>query len=379
LKRILVILTAAILVAVFCAYAAPVSADETTGAASTDATPASTEETDGAVFMDGDPTPTPEPTPEPDYISCTTGLHYSKDVGYHPINIQIENSTGARPQSGMSQADIVYECLMEHMSMTRFQCVFNDNLPTTVGPVRSCRIPFVDIAMEYKGILACYGGPTSGLASILPKINEAVSNHDLILAANGLKGYFKYYWRSTSRGAPHNVYTNLAKMKSDLYDNKYIEPVSHFLFGTDADYSKDRSITSIEIQYDTKSFDVKYTYDPAAVNYKRYVGGKSFTDASTRKQITVKNIIVQYARTFLLGTSKGHINIDRVGSGVAEVYVGGKQIQAIWVRPTESDITRFYDKAGNEIQLLPGNTWVQEIPDTWVPKVSDAKVVYYKK
>ena len=50
----------------------------------------------------------------------------------------IENSEKARPQTGLQQADIVYEAMAEG-SITRMLCVFNDQKPVVAGPVRSTR------------------------------------------------------------------------------------------------------------------------------------------------------------------------------------------------------------------------------------------------
>jgi hypothetical protein len=303
----------------------------------------------------------------------------------------MENMPAARPQSGMSKADIVYECLMEGRTMTRFQCVFNDNIPTSVGPVRSCRTPFVLIAEEFKGILVFFGGPqdTGTGADIYPKLYKAKKAGIIQLYTDGWGGTYgtnsKYHifqrlktdTAGNKRVIPHNVYANLENVLP-LFTQP-VEPVSHFQFNADADYSSLVDMTSIEIKYTDSSVDTLYTYDPAAVNYKRFVSGQPFIDAgNNNQQITVKNIIVQYAKITTFGTKKGHLNIALVGSGNADIYVAGKYIKATWKRPTEADITKYYDASGNEVQLLPGNTWVEEIPTYFKPKTTDASIVYYR-
>jgi hypothetical protein len=281
----------------------------------------------------------------------------------------------------MSQADIVYELLMEGRTCTRFQCVFNDNIPAFVGPVRSCRTPFVLVAEEYKGILCHFGGPrnTGTGADIYPKISKARKNGDLQIDCDGWGGTYgtdsKYniYERykadlaGNKRTAPHNVYANLQNVLP-LFTGP-LEPVSHFLFNADADYSPFEDITHIDIRYTgrEKSMDTVYEYDAAAQKYKRSLAGEPFTDALDGQQITVKNIIVQYAATSVYATGHGHLNIQLVGTGKADVFVAGKHIAATWKRPTESDITRYYDENGGEIQLQPGNTWVEVIPTYFTP------------
>jgi hypothetical protein len=376
----LILLACAVMVLTGCSQATPAPAPIPPATDTPAATPSPTPEPTPTPTPTPAPVPTPTPTPTPP-PSLTTGL--PSTGGYHPINVQIENQLPARPQTGMSQADIVYELLMEGKSCTRFQCVYNDNIPAFVGPVRSCRTPFVLVAEEYKGILCHFGGPrgTGTDADIPPKISKARKNGDLLIDCDGWGGRYgtisKYniYKRynadlaGNKRVTPHNVYANLQNVLP-LF-TKPLEPVSHFLFNADADYSSLEDITCVDIRYTGKydAMDTVYEYDPATRKYKRFLAGEPFIDAVDGQQITVKNIIVQYTKTSTYGTKKGHLNIQLVGSGKADVFVAGKHIAATWKRPKESDITRFYDGNGNEVQLQPGNTWVEVIPTYFKPAV----------
>lgn len=323
-------------------------------------TPSPTAEPTPTPTPEPTPTPTPEPTPTPAPPSLTSGLPSGKV--YKPINIQIENQPAARPQAGIGQADIVYEALMEGRSMTRFQCVFNDNLPTNVGPVRSVRLYFVDIAAEYKGILAFFGGPSRTVANIYPKIDKTKSAGNVQVAADGLTNKYGtnsgLYWRVKERPAPHNVYTDLTKMVELL--TQPVPEVSHFVFNSAAAYPDGDSAVSIEVKY--PGVDTRYEYDAALGKYKRFIGKDPFIDANTNEQVAVTNILVQYAKHKGLGTEKGHIDITLIGSGDAEVFVGGKHVKATWKRKDQADITHYYDESGKEIELLPGNTFVQVVP-----------------
>ena len=59
-----------------------------------------------------------------------------------PLAVMVENSTSARPQKGLSKADVVYEALAEG-DITRFVAIFLSN-STQVGPVRSAREYYFD-------------------------------------------------------------------------------------------------------------------------------------------------------------------------------------------------------------------------------------------
>jgi hypothetical protein len=308
------------------------------------------------------PTPTPTPTPPP---SMTTGLPSTK--AYLPICVMIENQPPARKQTaGLGQADIVYESLENGDAMTRFEAVFNDFLPARVGCIRSCRTFYVDIAAEYKSALCFFGGPPSkvGKGSINAKVNKAIHDKLLVIGANGINPpWNKYYKRDKKYPAPHNVFIDINKIAALIKDP--LPPVQHFQFDANATYSGDTA-NYIEIVYNRNMIDVRYVYDPQAGNYKRSQEPKAsipMIDANTQKQITVKNIIVQYAKESYLGNSGQTLNnFTFTGTGTAEVFVAGKHFKATWKRKTLQDITKYYDQSGKEITLLPGNTWVQIVP-----------------
>lgn len=296
----------------------------------------------------------------------TTGLPSGKV--YKPICVMIQNDPHARKQTaGLSQADIVYEVFENGDSMTRFVAVFNDFLPNSVGSIRSSRIYYVDIACEYKSALCFFGGPPAevGKGSINAKVNKALKDKLLVIGANGINPpWNKYYKRNKKYPAPHNVFIDINQIAALIKDP--IKPVSHFQFNAEAVYTGDNA-TSIEIVYNKRIIDVRYTYDPAAGVYLRTQEADKtipMVDANTNKQITVKNVIVQYAKETYLGNSRGTSlnNFTMTGTGEADVFVAGKHIKATWKRPKLDDITKYYDASGKEIELQPGNTWVQVVP-----------------
>jgi hypothetical protein len=325
------------------------SADITTAAATVAATPSPTPSATPTPV----PTPTPTPTAPPDpNFSVTTGLAVKGP--YKPICVMIENMPAARPQKGMGLADIVYEMYVENCSMTRFMCVFNDNIPKEVGPVRSARVYYADIAEEFNGAYCFFGGSQYADASIYKRLKTTT----LQVAVNGIQGkYGKYYWRSKDRKAPHNVYTNLTNITPLITAPPLIK---HFLFSASSVLAGD-DVTKINIPYNKSSINTTYVYDPANKNYKRSVAGKPFMDALTKKQITVTNVIVQNTKLRFTEDFKGHVFIYFIGKGTADIFSGGKHIKATWAKKSTNDPTTYYDESGKEVTLLPGNTWVQVI------------------
>jgi len=80
-----------------------------------------------------------------------------------PFGVVIENFPDARPQSGLSQANIVYEALAEG-GITRFFALFQTQKAPQIGPVRSARTYFNDWAEEWGVVYAHVGGNSDALA-----------------------------------------------------------------------------------------------------------------------------------------------------------------------------------------------------------------------
>ncbi|MGH7233990.1 MAG: DUF3048 domain-containing protein, partial [Candidatus Saccharimonadales bacterium] len=98
--------------------------------------------------------------------STLTGLQVAPSVNQHPITaVMVENTPDARPQSGLSQAGVVFEALAEG-GVTRFMALFQDQLPTYVGPVRSARPYFIDWALGFDAPYAHVGGSPDALSEI---------------------------------------------------------------------------------------------------------------------------------------------------------------------------------------------------------------------
>src|SRR4051812_38776619 len=109
--------------------------------------------------------------------------------------VKIENTPEARPQSGLDQADVVYEQVTEG-GITRFISLFNAQIPDVVGPIRSTRAMDSDVASPLGGVFAFSGGIPQSVALITHAPVAAVDE----TAARGAM------FRDRSQRAPHNLY-----------------------------------------------------------------------------------------------------------------------------------------------------------------------------
>ncbi len=305
------------------------------------------------------PTSTPEPTPtsRPSDMSYTTGQNFDGD--YKPVMVVIENALAARPQTGLQTADVVYEVPVEG-SITRFVCVFSDNVPEGVMPVRSGRAPFLYIQNEWDAAFMHYGGSGSGQSHPAKFTFYGDGLHDKIkIDIDGLKGKWSdYFKRVSSASTPHNVMGN-PKLAQQLYD--YEPQPLNWLFDSGVVYPGE-TVSSINLSFCSNEDDfVSYTYNTETGVYLRFMGGKKFVSAETKEQVHVKNVVVQYS-TYSVDDSK-YKTWKLTGGGKARFYIGGKMVEGTWERKTPEDKTMYYDNNGKQIVLLPGNTWIHICPD----------------
>ncbi len=86
-----------------------------------------------------------------------TGLKTEQKLAKRrPIAVAVNNHPKARPQSGLSKADVVIEALAEGR-ITRFLAIFQSEMPETVGPVRSAREYFVTLSGGFNSIFVHHG------------------------------------------------------------------------------------------------------------------------------------------------------------------------------------------------------------------------------
>lgn len=316
-------------------------------------------------------TPTASKSAEPVYISLTTGQEIAEPT-YHPIMVMIENSSYARPQTNLMQADVIYEAPVE-ATITRFICLFNDTLPTVVGPVRSARIYFLNIQKEWDAVMVHFGGAsTPGVESYIYGSN---TNY-IKVRVDGIKGkYDDYFWRSSDHSAPHNVFSDLTFIKEKLY-NYTPNTRKGWQFEKDTDYADAKTVDRIGIPFVTDDTSkVEFVYNAEEDCFYRYEDGDPFMtvtvtedNSGVKTQVTeqlhVQNLIILYAKVYLIPNDGGRRMAVLTGTGKCDYFIGGQHVTGYWVRDSLDDTTVYYTDDGAEVTFRPGNTWVAIQPNS---------------
>jgi hypothetical protein len=269
----------------------------------------------------------------------------------------IDNYPDAYHQSGMDKAAVVYEGLSEY-GITRFMATYADGLSpaaSQIGPIRSTRVYFAQLAMEYRPIYVHAGGSPDGQA--LVKSTNALIDFE----AGDLPAYA---YRDGKRVAPHNLYTSSELLRQFARDQGVAA------FGSDsvgylynAAAPEGAAVTSIGYYFLDRSSAAGWTWSPRDGVYYRTQRGTAHLDRITGAQLWTNNVVVmQVAGGARAGDDKARIDQNVIGSGAARVFRNGQVVRATWVKDGAAAPLRFYDAAGAEIRFAPGSIWIASIP-----------------
>ncbi len=286
------------------------------------------------------------PKPKP-IFSPLTGIAVTKEESELPVTgIMIENSPDARPQSGLTQAGVVFEAIAEG-GITRFLTLFQEAQPDYVGPVRSVRPYYVDWLQGFDAAIAHAGGSGEALAKIR---NEGVK--DLDQFANS--GPFT---RVSNRYAPHNLYTSLGGL-TDLGKKKGYNTSTFTGFPRKAEApSNAPTARTVDITISGALYNVHYDYDLATNSYKRVLAGKPHVDERSKAQISPK-VVIAIVVPYSISSDRIHSVYGTIGSGKTIVFQDGVAAEGTWEKASSKAQIIFKDAVGKPIALNAGQTWI---------------------
>lgn len=296
----------------------------------------------------------------------------SAEVNPRIVTVMIDNHSDARPQAGIAEAHVVYEVPVEG-SLTRYLAIFdeNDSVPR-IGPVRSARPYFIDVAREYGNPLYLHSGGSPEALSLLKSgiirdINEFA--------------WGSSFWRVSNKNAPHNLFTSssawisiekgLSQLSATFYSPNDWQSWRFMRYGNDEDYaqlalattsvSSSQSNSSVAIRF-AANYTIGWKYDARKQEYFRLIQGVPSVDAFSQP-ILATTILVQQAAVKSLD-SEDRKSIALIGSGKGMAISRGQVVRATWKKASPTDRTRWYDSDGKELVFIPGTVWVEVVPLT---------------
>ena len=301
-----------------------------------------------------------------------------------PLAVMIENHQEARPQSGLSFADVVYESVAEG-GISRFMAVFYCGISggsVSLAPVRSARTYFLPWVLEYDALYNHVGGAGNCDDDTVDERAKALCQIDQwnIKDMDQFGISFPTCYRNYDR-LDHPVATEhtmvcqtdkLFKLASDRgwtnVDSKGVswdKKFEQWKFKDDAnsgDRGTTETISFVAWKGYEKDYGVQWLYDKTANIYKRNNGGVPHKDLETDEQITAKVVVIQFAKEIGPVDDHMHLLYNNIGTGTGLLFEDGKAEKITWEKEDKYSRTKFIGAGGKEIQFTRGQLWIHMLP-----------------
>jgi hypothetical protein len=289
------------------------------------------------------------PPAKPKFYSPLTGVEVADEAAakQEVTGIMIENSEWARPQSGLNDAGVVFEAIAEG-GITRFAALYQQAKPQLIGPVRSVRPYYINWMAAFDATIVHIGGSANALSEVR---NGSYKDADEFFNDD-------YFWRTTDRAAPHNVYTSFEKLDQLNKDKSYTSSTFTGFPRKDDQPPVKPNASSIDINISSAYFNVHYDFDKGCNCYERYVGGEKQLDRETGRNAKPKVVIAMKVPTEIGMEDGMREQMSSLGSGAAYIFQDGTVTEGTWNKPDKKDQIAFKSSQGQEIKLNRGQTWI---------------------
>jgi hypothetical protein len=273
------------------------------------------------------------------------------------LAVKIENTAVARPQTGLDQADVVWETIVE-FDVSRFVAVFHSQVPAEVGPIRSVRPMDPLILAPMHGLLAFSGGQP-GILDLVAASGVQMISHDA-----GAPGMY----RTRDRAAPHNVYGTPQTFWDQADADHQAPPGEQFTFARSADRAAavvgGTPAGTLAFRLSAAS-SPSWTWDAASGTWLRSEGASPATARSGARlsAVNVVSITAPHPATGFGAQGGAAVpTYELVGSGEGVIATGGKTLPVRWQKDAQDAPMRLFTADGKPADLAPGNTWVELVP-----------------
>lgn len=270
------------------------------------------------------------------------------------LAVKIDAVEAARPQTGLNEADVVMEELVEG-GLTRLLALYHSSDPATVGPVRSARGTDLSLLMPLVRPLFASSGAHESYRRAL-----AVSG----VVEVGPDARPDAYRRVEDRAGPHDLFATPSLLR-DATPDVVLSPPSLFRWRAETDPIPGSPLAGIVIDWGATV--VEFRWDASLAGWRRSQDGSDHVD-DQGVLVAPANVVVQFVEYLDSGLRDGNGATVPVAdmdgrSGLAWVLSGGSVVEGTWVKVNATQPARYRDAAGNEVGLTTGRTWVLLAPD----------------
>ena len=312
----------------------------------------------GAFFLSGnkDKIPLVGDVLEPEPATCPlSGAEPRREalLSRPAVAVKIENAAIAYPLSGLEEAEVVFEELVEG-GITRFMAIYHCTDSEKAGPVRSARTVDPAIMTPLTKILAFSGAN----ASVFDALDEA----GIVQIEENTSGGALERIDRAGLAFEHTLYAHTPDLRK-LGKKGYSDPPPGETFSFGEIAGKAKKASSITINFSSATT-VGYEWNGDA--WSRSQNGAPFMSESG-EQIAVENVLIEEhdivasGLTDVAGNQSVEIS-DVTGEGRAVLFRDGKMIKGSWTRDSVESAVRFTAKSGEEFQFSVGSIWIHLVP-----------------
>lgn len=268
------------------------------------------------------------------------------------LAVKIENNPVAYPLSGLEDAEVVYEELVEG-GQTRFMAIYQCTDSRRAGPVRSARLIDPAIMTPYTRILAFAGANDI--------VDRALEEADLVLLSEGTRGFERVPREGIT--SDHTLYVNTRIVRRQGQKEFDEPPPRVFSFGSLPEPGIKRA-RSVSIEF-SGAATIRFDWDGSG--WARFDRDEALVN-DAGEQITVDNVVIEEhdieLSTEIVDTA-GNPSVeisDQTGAGRAVLFRDGRAIRGTWTRDSVDAPAVFETRNGEEMKLKGGTTWIELVP-----------------
>ncbi len=288
------------------------------------------------------------------YINPLTGENnLDKEASLQrSVAIMVNNLDTAQPvQTGLSDADIVYETEVEG-GITRLLAVYQDlKSVKQIGTVRSARYAYIDLAAGHNAIYIHHGQDPKYAKPHLKDVDRVVLSE-----SNGGKRL------NNGLGSEHTLYAYGDKLwetiekdiKTTAYESE--APTWVTFAKEDAPVALDFTTNTVTIPF-SNSYKTTFKYNAETGRYTRYFNETERKDYNTKESVTVKNVFVLSTTISFYSSADKHRNIS-LTSGDGYYFTNGTYTKIKWSKGATSNGFTFTKEDGTDLIVNAGNSWV---------------------
>jgi len=266
--------------------------------------------------------------------------------------VKIDDTSLARPQIGLEEADLVYIEQVEG-GLTRLAAIFSSVIPTKIGPVRSARISDIDILSQYGKALFAYSGAQSAMLTVIANSN--------LWDYGAQRSSPTIYTRDETRRSPYNMVlrADLLLEKAGTTDQRDIAISKSLGWNFGEAPTGGVAIESVLVQWPASKYEV--TWSNAENRWLLSNGGVPNFSASG-KQLGATTFVIQNVKisnSIYRGSDGGYTPLsETLGTGTGYILRDGRSFKANWSRPAAESGTTWTMADGSEIEFAAGSVWV---------------------